>query len=226
MQTWAAPPTRVPLSAPHGNTEGAMPKSNRIDLTRRELMRYGGSITAATVASLQGGLLWKGVAAAGAASLRQPDSLPNPKLPAGTVNEALPFDHIVVVMMENHSFDNLLGALRALGPEARRRARVQPPRRGPQQQPGTGRRRHGALVRAPDDGPGARGRPRPGTRPTSRSTAARWTASSRSVELRRADGLLDRGRAAVRVLVRAHASRSPTAGSARRRARPTPTAAS
>ena len=96
-----------------------MPKSNRIDFTRRELMRYGGSLTAATVASLQGGLLWKGVAAAAAASLRQPDSLPNPKLPAGTVNEALPFDHIVVVMMENHSFDNLLGALRAVGPAAR-----------------------------------------------------------------------------------------------------------
>ena len=92
-----------------------MPKSNRIDLTRRELMRYGGSITAATVASLQGGLLWKGVAAAGAASLRRPDSLPNPKLPAGTVNEELPFDHIVVVMMENHSFDNLLGALHLSG---------------------------------------------------------------------------------------------------------------
>ncbi|HTY95438.1 MAG TPA: alkaline phosphatase family protein [Solirubrobacteraceae bacterium] len=92
-----------------------MPKSNRFNFTRRELMRYGGSVTAATVASLQGGLLWRGVAAAGAASLRRPDSLPNPKLPAGTVNEELPFDHIVVVMMENHSFDNLLGALKLSG---------------------------------------------------------------------------------------------------------------
>ncbi len=106
---------RAYLYRPHGNTEGAMSKSNRIDFTRRELMRYGGSLTAATVASLQGGLLWRGVTAAGAASLRQPDSLPNPKLPAGTVNEELPFDHIVVVMMENHSFDNLLGALRLSG---------------------------------------------------------------------------------------------------------------
>jgi phospholipase C len=38
-------------------------------------------------------------------------SLPFPSLAAGTANEAMPFDHIVVVMMENHSFDNLLGDL-------------------------------------------------------------------------------------------------------------------
>jgi phospholipase C len=42
---------------------------------------------------------------------REPDSLPFPKRPAGTADPALPFDHIVVVMMENHSFDNVLGAL-------------------------------------------------------------------------------------------------------------------
>jgi phospholipase C len=29
----------------------------------------------------------------------------------GAINTDMPFDHIVVVMMENHSFDNLLGAL-------------------------------------------------------------------------------------------------------------------
>jgi phospholipase C len=49
------------------------------------------------------------------AGVRGPDSLPNPSAPAGTVDEALPFDHIVVVMMENHSFDNLLGALHRSG---------------------------------------------------------------------------------------------------------------
>jgi phospholipase C len=43
--------------------------------------------------------------------LRQSGSLPFPDLPAGTVNDEMPFDHIVVVMMENHSFDNLLGDL-------------------------------------------------------------------------------------------------------------------
>jgi phospholipase C len=40
--------------------------------------------------------------------LRQPDSLPFPDLPAGT--PSMPqIEHIVVLMLENHSFDNLLG---------------------------------------------------------------------------------------------------------------------
>jgi phospholipase C len=42
---------------------------------------------------------------------RQAGDRPFPDLPVGTVNQQMPFDHIVVVMMENHSFDNLLGAL-------------------------------------------------------------------------------------------------------------------
>jgi phospholipase C len=46
---------------------------------------------------------------------RQPGSLADPSKPAGTVSDAMPFDHIVVVMMENHSFDNLLGELPRAG---------------------------------------------------------------------------------------------------------------
>jgi phospholipase C len=42
---------------------------------------------------------------------RTAGSLPFPSLAPGTANGAMPFDHIVVVMMENHSFDNLLGDL-------------------------------------------------------------------------------------------------------------------
>jgi phospholipase C len=42
---------------------------------------------------------------------RAAGSVPFPETPVGTVNEQMPFDHLVVVMMENHSFDNLLGAL-------------------------------------------------------------------------------------------------------------------
>jgi phospholipase C len=42
---------------------------------------------------------------------RSAGSLPFPDRPAGAVNEEMPFDHVVVVMMENHSFDNLLGGL-------------------------------------------------------------------------------------------------------------------
>jgi phospholipase C len=44
-------------------------------------------------------------------SIREAGSLPFPDKPAGAVDEDMPFDHIVVVMLENHSFDNLLGAL-------------------------------------------------------------------------------------------------------------------
>jgi phospholipase C len=43
--------------------------------------------------------------------MRAPGSLPFPDRPAGTPNGEMPFDHIIVVMMENHSFDNLLGTL-------------------------------------------------------------------------------------------------------------------
>jgi phospholipase C len=43
--------------------------------------------------------------------LRQPGSLPYPQLPAGT--DTIPqIEHIVVLMMENHSYDNKLGMLR------------------------------------------------------------------------------------------------------------------
>src|SRR5947209_7099846 len=42
---------------------------------------------------------------------RTAGSLPRPGEKVGTPDEGMPFDHIVVVMMENHSFDNLLGDL-------------------------------------------------------------------------------------------------------------------
>ena len=42
--------------------------------------------------------------------LRQPGSLPFPRLPPGT--DTIPqIEHIVVLMMENHSFDNRVGML-------------------------------------------------------------------------------------------------------------------
>jgi phospholipase C len=83
-------------------------------ITRRRLLRYGGSLGATAAAMSAPAGLWRTLSAA-AATIRQPDSLPNPTRPAGTVNAAMPFDHIVVVMMENHSFDNLLGKLALSG---------------------------------------------------------------------------------------------------------------
>ena len=50
------------------------------------------------------------LAVLGRRSLRQPNSLPFPNLPEGT--DTMPgIDHIVVLMLENHSYDNFLGML-------------------------------------------------------------------------------------------------------------------
>ena len=54
---------------------------------------------------------------AGTATTREAGSRPFPDKPIGTINEEMPFDHIVVVMMENHSLDNLLGALPLTRPD-------------------------------------------------------------------------------------------------------------
>src|ERR1700677_4215106 len=82
---------------------------------RRSLLKRAGGIGAAlTVSSVVGPLLSSAPALA-ARELRAPGSLPYPDLPAGTVNAEMPFDHIVVVMMENHSFDNVLGVLPIAG---------------------------------------------------------------------------------------------------------------
>jgi phospholipase C len=78
-------------------------------MTRRSFLRRGGSAAGALAAVSGGGLL--GASTAAARTMRTPDSLPDPSRPAGTATALLPFDHLVVVMMENHSFDNLLGAL-------------------------------------------------------------------------------------------------------------------
>jgi phospholipase C len=80
--------------------------------TRRTVLRAGGGLVAMSAMSPYGRLL---AATQGAPGVRKPGSLPDPTRPAGTLNQALPFDHIVVVMMENHSFDNYLGMLSRRG---------------------------------------------------------------------------------------------------------------
>ena len=82
-------------------------------LTRRTLMRRGALGAAAFAAAELGAGPFGRLAAA--AALRTPDSLPDPTRPAGTPTDALPFEHIICVMMENHSFDNLLGVLPIAG---------------------------------------------------------------------------------------------------------------
>jgi phospholipase C len=91
-------PARLDRAAPpQSHAEGT--------LTRRTLLR-GAASGAALVAS-SGLPAWARPLSA-AARMRRPDSRPFPHLPAGT--PSMPeIEHIVVLIMENHSFDNLLG---------------------------------------------------------------------------------------------------------------------
>ncbi|HLJ02919.1 MAG TPA: alkaline phosphatase family protein [Solirubrobacteraceae bacterium] len=80
-------------------------------LTRRTVLRSAAGLAA-------GGALTRALPAwarpvAQLTALRKPDSRPFPHLPAG--HESLPeIRHVVVLMLENHSFDNLLGSLRGV----------------------------------------------------------------------------------------------------------------
>ena len=75
-------------------------------VTRRTLLR-GAAGGAALVASA-GLPAWARVFTATTAGVRRPNSRPFPHLPLGT-ESMLEIEHVVVLMMENHSFDNLLG---------------------------------------------------------------------------------------------------------------------
>jgi phospholipase C len=87
--------------------------------TRRGLLKAG--LAAGAVAGT-GAWSMPGRAAGWTHPLRQPGSLPYPKLPAGT--DTIPqIEHIVVLMMENHSYDNKLGMLRRPGADGFRLGR-------------------------------------------------------------------------------------------------------
>jgi phospholipase C len=91
-----------------------LPESVRAaGLTRRSLLWKAGMT--ASLAAVPWASRLPAPARAAARAVRPPDSLPDSSRPAGTATSALPFDHIVIVMMENHSFDNLLGALSRSG---------------------------------------------------------------------------------------------------------------
>jgi phospholipase C len=80
------------------------PKS--VVLSRRALLR--GAAGGAVLLAGTGLPAWARPVRAAAAGLRRPDSLPFPQLPAG--HPSMPeIEHVVVLMMENHSFDNVLG---------------------------------------------------------------------------------------------------------------------
>ena len=81
------------------------PSSEPGAFTRRTLLRAAAG--GAAVLATRGLPAWARPVAH-PAGLRQPGSLPFPAKPEGT--PSMPeIEHIVVLMMENHSFDNLLG---------------------------------------------------------------------------------------------------------------------
>ena len=118
----AVPSSSVPSNAVPSNSGPANTEAAPSVLTRRRLL--GGAAVAAA-AAVGGPILWRRLSAStpeagtqqgaaaralGAAAVRPPGSLPNPALPAGA--DTLPgIDNIVVLMMENHSFDNFFGML-------------------------------------------------------------------------------------------------------------------
>jgi len=85
-------------------------EGTRTSTTRRQVLGAGFAAGAAA---------WAGGRRAAASTgdhrkLRKPGSRPYPKLPAGT--DTIPqIEHIVILMMENHSYDNKLGMLRRPG---------------------------------------------------------------------------------------------------------------
>ena len=90
---------------------------DRRTFSRRSVLRAG--LGAAAGAGLGAAGLAAGAGArpmrAAAATLRGAGALPFPSLPLGQYSGALPFDHLVLVMQENHSFDNYLGMLPVSG---------------------------------------------------------------------------------------------------------------
>jgi len=83
--------------------------------TRRRVLKSALTAAAAGAAAAgTGAFAYPSAGPAAARTFRQPGSLPYPYLPAGT--DTIPqIKHIVVVMMENHSYDNHLGMLGRAG---------------------------------------------------------------------------------------------------------------
>jgi phospholipase C len=75
--------------------------------TRRTVLGTGAAIAAALF-----GIDWRHtVDAVAAGVLRAPGMIPDPSRPIGSPDPTIPIDHVVIVMMENHSFDCYLGML-------------------------------------------------------------------------------------------------------------------
>src|SRR3954453_18052223 len=98
---WATPPRpRVIGSASSMEKPGG--------ITRRTAFRAAAGAGIGVAAALSPGLPAWARPILKTLDVKGPGALPNPSLPEGT--PTMPqIEHIVVVMMENHSFDNIIG---------------------------------------------------------------------------------------------------------------------
>ncbi len=88
---------------------GERPDHERSGEPGRRIARRGVLKAGLEIGALGGTGAWRAAPGKGR-PLRQPGSLPYPELPAGT--DTIPqIEHVVVLMMENHSYDNRLGML-------------------------------------------------------------------------------------------------------------------
>jgi phospholipase C len=95
---------RQKRGAHHSQTASRLLSGRSPGISRRELLRGGGLLGLGLMLGSCGG------GSGTAAVTRQPGSLPNPRLPEGT--DTLPqVEHIIILMMENHSFDSYFGGL-------------------------------------------------------------------------------------------------------------------
>lgn len=88
------------------------PDGHSAHLSRRSVLQFGAAAAALAVTAP-----WHRAIAAVPAPhrIRQPGALPFPDRPVGKFTNSFPFDHLVIVMQENHSFDNYLGMLPVCG---------------------------------------------------------------------------------------------------------------
>jgi phospholipase C len=87
----------------------AEPLGSQSHITRRAVLRRAVGVGAGLTFAAAGVPAWARPVAE-AARIRTPGSRPFPRRPEGT-HSIPPIEHVVVVMMENHSFDNILGML-------------------------------------------------------------------------------------------------------------------
>ncbi|HVT22368.1 MAG TPA: alkaline phosphatase family protein, partial [Mycobacteriales bacterium] len=88
------------------------PDGHTAHLSRRRVLQYGAA--AAAVGAVGP---WQGARASTrhAHRIREAGSVPFKGRPVGKFTGVFPFDHLVIVMQENHSFDNYLGMLPVCG---------------------------------------------------------------------------------------------------------------